>query len=827
VSHLRPQVGAAGDESHELMDGIQQWNNERLAPSGSLYDGAYTGAFGDFTAMGVTPASYTEVTTLPYNADDLNYSDRYWSNSGGGAGYVTGRMTALAFDEAHHVLYAAAAGGGVWKSGDDGGTWTPIGDRLPSLSIGALAVNQANGDLWVGTGEGNTNSDAYSGSGVYRLPYGGGTLSLANRVGGTNLDNHTVRNLRIAGTSVFAATNRGVYRTDLSGTSGWTPVLVPCDGVGTAPISCSGGDTYKNIANDLAVKPGTDGHYLVAAMGWRGGSGGSTAYNGFYYSSDGGDTWTRANPTGAINPHEIGNATLAYSNDGKKLYVVMESPTLLLKGASSVLAGVYVSNSGNIAGPYSQIATSQSLAQTGSAMKRTVIGPGYQPGVQAWYNQFIGVDPTDPNHVYLGLEEVYESHDGGKTWATVGRYWDFGLGCFSYTDSTCDGNVMHSDQHAITFGDGNVFVGNDGGLYGRSTTQRVGWNNLNSSGTIDTLQYYAADVGPAAGGGVDVWGGLQDNGQSLLRPGLDHMVSPVGGDGGDQLVDKTNGCNTLGEYVYLEMQVTIDCGENDNSSKQTVFSVGPGDPNPRFISPFEPAVNDPGYWVAGGQYVWDNKQTFASRDGNAWDMVGDTGDWTSGVLHSATAVTAMKLPDESHVVYAGWCKGACAPDGFERGIATNAGTGVWHQAADHGLPVRYIGAITVDPSDSSGKTAYAVLSGYSRKWQSGPGGAEAGQGHVYMTKNGGDNWTGIDGSTFPDVPANDVRLLSDGRLVVATDLGVVIGSESGGTWTWTRLGTALPFVPVTSLAFLGGQMYVATHGRGVWSTPLGVGLAGS
>src|SRR5260370_34707761 len=118
--------------------------------------------------------------------------------------------------------------------------------------------------------------------------------------------------------------------------------------------------------------------------------------------------------------------------------------------AKSGLAGVYVSPTGNINGAFNQIGTSTVLANSGSAMKQTTIGKGYQPGIQAWYNQSLGVDPNNPNHVYLGLEEIYESWNAGATWQTTGRYWNFGLSCFSYTLShnTCDANVIHSDQHA-------------------------------------------------------------------------------------------------------------------------------------------------------------------------------------------------------------------------------------------------------------------------------------------------------------------------------------------------------------------------------------------
>ena len=73
-------------------------------------------------------------------------------------------------------------------------------------------------------------------------------------------------------------------------------------------------------------------------------------------------------------------------------------------------------------GPWNKIAGSGELASKGSALKNAVF---YRPGIQAWYNQFLDVDPADPNHVFVGLEEVYETEDGGSHWTTIGPYWNF------------------------------------------------------------------------------------------------------------------------------------------------------------------------------------------------------------------------------------------------------------------------------------------------------------------------------------------------------------------------------------------------------------------
>ena len=149
----------------------------------------------------------------------------------------------------------------------------------------------------------------------------------------------------------------------------------------------------------------------------------------------------------------------------------MESPALLNSGhqsGNSVLKAVYVSNNGSVEGPWNTIADYRKLGNSGSALKTNNAGKGYGPGVQAWYNNFIEVDPSDPDHVYLGLEEVYESTNGGSTWTTPGPYWNFGFSCWNILESknTCP-ETTHSDQHSIAIADGVVYVGNDGGVKAR------------------------------------------------------------------------------------------------------------------------------------------------------------------------------------------------------------------------------------------------------------------------------------------------------------------------------------------------------------------------
>ncbi len=800
-------IGGGGGESAELRTAMEQYAQARTAP-GIVSPGGYSAAFTNLKSLPAGGSS-TELTTMAYDSDDLRYRDPAASNSTGGSGLVAGRVTGLAVDAAHGFVYAAGADGGVFRGvlGTAGNTtgWTPISDGLPTLSSGDLAYDSATNALWYATGEGNTGGTSYVGSGVYRLVNpSAGVFAESDRVGGIELESTTINKLHFDDTGkVYAATNRGVYRHSAATKAGtWTFLYAPNPGhlpggaeAGTANAA------YKNIVNDVAVQPRTNGQRLVASIAWRGGD----TYNGFYRSDNGGTTWSKTNPGGSINPKEIGNAEFAFSADGKKLYTVLESTVLYAKATGTVnsyLAGVYASGNGDVAGPWSTIANSAKLAESGSALKQSIGGKGFGPGVQVWYNNFIQVDPADPNHVWLGLEEVFETANGGSSWTTPGPYWNFSFPCWSFdpAKNTCS-TTTHPDQHAIAVGGNRVYVGNDGGVYSRPVRgtldaggHAADWRSHNKG--LGTLQFYSVGVG-VKDGVTSVSGGLQDNGQYLFRSGDAKAGSPFGGDGGDTLVDPTNGCNIVAEYVFLAMSVTNNCGVSDGTTP-AIRSIDPGDPGARFIAPFTADTKDPKSWLAGGRYVWTQDKGYAIQNGSEWTRAYDV-----GVGHSITA-TAL----QNGVGWVTWC-GPCNNSGFTRGVATNAG-GTWHAVTlPTAVPNRFLAGVTIDPTDLSGNTAYLVVNGFSRRFTEGPG---AGIGHLIKTTDGGVTWTNVSG-TLPDVPSSSM-VITGGTWYLGTDLGVVTSTDSGATW---KRVAGFPYVTVMQLK-LGpdGNVYAATHGRGLW-----------
>src|SRR3977135_256986 len=75
------------------------------------------------------------------------------------------------------AIYAATASGGLWKSSNNGVSFSPVFDGVDAMmSIGAVAVApSAPSTVWVGTGEANTRQSSSWGDGVYKSADGGKT----------------------------------------------------------------------------------------------------------------------------------------------------------------------------------------------------------------------------------------------------------------------------------------------------------------------------------------------------------------------------------------------------------------------------------------------------------------------------------------------------------------------------------------------------------------------------------------------------------------------------------------------------------------------------
>lgn len=742
------------------------------------------------TRLPATGGRWSEITDKPFLNDPIDRG----ANFGVGHRIVTGRMTALTVSGRY--VYAGSASGGVWRSSDLGHHWKAVNAGLPRLAIGTLATDPRDGSIWVGTGEGNNSFEAQYGVGTYRLARGAGHWT---KVGRGELYGAGSYRIRWIGAYTYIATNHGLYRRPSSAAAStpWRAVLQPAGPRKYPPSSA---------VSDFLPVPGTHGRRILAAVGWIGvGTPPATAHNGFYVGTGSHGSFHRVTPTGDIDPATIGRTT--FSSSGHWLYAVVHSTA-----TNSLLGqGAYVSTSGDPAGPWVRIADPEKLAHSGSAMSDDPAS-GFYPGVQAWYNQNIVADPRNPRHVYLQLEEVYESTDGGQTWDTVGPYWNFDISCNEdgTTPYACP-PTTHPDQHAGMVYRGRFWAGTDGGVWRRPTSwhQRGHWTNLNA--TLHTTQNYSIAVGRVPSG-LAYWGGLQDNGESYTRTDMPDVEQAFTGDGTDTIVDPSNGDRAVEGYVYMDWYLTTDAAVKTlrEISPSCITATDPPavcDPNPRFIAPLEQDVTNPDHWVTGGQYVWDDTTSWDTvcngTDGCDWKKVYDLGDG-----NQTTALAA-----NGDTTYAGWCGGGCNPSTFSRGMATDYG-GSWHELSLAGVPDRYITSISVSPDDPA--HVFLSVGSYSRRWI-----PTAGYGHVFESRDGGATWTNVTGN-LPDAPVYKVIQVGH-RLVVGTEVGSFVAETHARSRAlrWSQLGRGLPNVTVWDLTGADHGLVVAgTHGRGDWQVRL-------
>ena len=95
---------------------------------------------------------------------------------------ISGRCTdveAISPRGGNYTIWVGSATGGVWKSINEGTTFEPVFDGMPTASIGDIAIDPNNPDIvWVGTGEANIFRSSNPGCGVFKTTDGGKSWNL-------------------------------------------------------------------------------------------------------------------------------------------------------------------------------------------------------------------------------------------------------------------------------------------------------------------------------------------------------------------------------------------------------------------------------------------------------------------------------------------------------------------------------------------------------------------------------------------------------------------------------------------------------------------------
>ena len=223
--------------------------------------------------------------------DSATFAALPWRNVGPWRG---GRSVAVAGLPSNPMTYFAGyTGGGLWRTDDAGNSWRNISDGFfTSGSIGAIAVAPSDENvIYVGTGEHAIRGQSSTyGDGMYKSTDQGRTwtkigLSSSRQISAVRVhpNNPDIVFVAVQGDRWKGTAERGVYRSTDGGKT-WTLVLK--------------GENATSGAGDLSMDA-TNPRILYAAfwdhqrMPWTVRSGG--AGSGIWKSSDGGDTWTRLN----------------------------------------------------------------------------------------------------------------------------------------------------------------------------------------------------------------------------------------------------------------------------------------------------------------------------------------------------------------------------------------------------------------------------------------------------------------------------------------------------------------------------------------------------
>ncbi|HEX8599488.1 MAG TPA: S-layer homology domain-containing protein [Chloroflexia bacterium] len=759
-------------------------------------------------------------------------------------GIVSGRINSVAIDPVvTTTVYLGVSNGGVWKTTNcctAGTVWAPTTDSpdMSTLTIDEVTIDPNNHEIiYAATGDFRPSGASRGSQGVLRSTDAGASWVVL----GENIFPPFRNNgLPIGGSSQYQAVSAvkvdpNNSNTLIAGTKtelwmsydmgdNWTG---PCY---TNSFTTTAANQRQDNTEILVRDEGTTTtiYYAIGAPfnnAAAGGNGANGVYTATMPSSGCPTPWTLISRGDNGWPAGQGNGTADNTKGGRiDLAIAPSNQTVVYAAQASLtssLIGIYRSSNSGV---------SWTLVATPTKFVDCVGGAGIQGQTQ--YDQYLEVDPTNPDYLWYGEVDIFRSSNGGANWR----------------DASCvysGGDYIHPDQHDARYFPGQnneLLFANDGGIWYTNRAYSVTASLprlpiLTLNQTLNTLEFYngqttgnfATSDQPGANGGtqdngsfVNIWEG----GQESLGP--EQWDLRIGGDGfyaaiepvhnqiwyqennSSQIWRSTSG--PYGVYQNVSGFATNNPWANDGRNFSMPFEIYKYDCPPTGCT----------HLIAGTYRVWETQngaQNSASWYINSppltkavpapgWGSAPNITQLSYSVSMSTTAIVGTT---DGNVQY-----------GFNLGTTPGSATWVNVTGGNTVLPNRPILDVTTDPANPI--MGYAAVGGFSVATPATPG-------HVFQvtcanapTPCASFTWVDKTGN-LPDFPMTAIVVNPNYRqqVFVGSDAGLFFTNDiDAATPVWTRFTNGIPNVWVGDLNIDRGftTLAVWTRNRGAYVWPL-------
>lgn len=700
---------------------------------------------------------------------------------------ISGRCTdveAVSPRGENYTIWVGSATGGVWKSTNEGTTFEPVFDGMPTASIGDLAIDPNNTDVvWVGTGEANIFRSSNPGCGVFKTTDGGKTWNLMGlentyTIGRikVNPKNSNVVYVAATGHEWTPNEDRGLFKTTDGGKT-WTKVLYVDENTGAYDIVLDPNDPntlFCTTWERMRLKWNDPRTYKT------------TMNNGIWKSTDSGKNWKKIND-GLPSANMRGRIGIDISvSNPKVLYAYVDNYEIASKAKpgdldsygrqrSDINKGATIYRSDNSGDTWKQVSGLTSEQKTFMERHSATYG---------WVFGQIRVDPNNENIIYTMGILLNQSTDGGKTFKSL--------------------RGPHVDHHGLWIDPANsnyLLNVQDGGLtisYDRGKTWKFPIEEL------PLAQFY--NVAYDFSIPFRVFGSIQDHhsfyGPVDLSKGRDRVPvtefkNTLGAEGSTHAINP-NDNNTIYSSTYYGALARAEINDYPGSTKDLLPNRFPGEEPLRgeWVAPSIISTHNPDIIYHGMQYV-----LMSGDKGDTWEFISPDLSYNNNEKRGDINYQTISVLDESPLkfglLYAG------TDDG--RIWRTKDGGKAWTEIRNGAVPQIFVSRIIASAYDMG--TVYMSQTGRRD---------DDFQVYVWKSTDFGDSWQDISGN-IPVGPVNVIREDPVNRniLYAGTDGGVFVSRDGGKNWD--ILGN-LPYSYVHDLAIhpRDNMIIIATHGRGIW-----------